>query len=118
MLHLDSRWPWFGCLVLCLSAQTAWAAAPCTTADAACTEWVPVGGGSARALVYRTHSLEARNEGITRALIVVHGQGRDANNYFRHVLAAAFLAGALENTVLISPRFASRTGADWMVLIP
>src|SRR5262249_43398704 len=32
------------------------------------------------------------------------------DNYFRHMLAAAFLAGALENTVVISPRFASNNG--------
>lgn len=69
-----------------------------------------MGTGGARSLVYRTYSLSARNEAITRALIVVHGAGRDADNYFRNVLGAAFLAGALENTVVIAPRMAS--GAD------
>jgi pimeloyl-ACP methyl ester carboxylesterase len=109
MKDVNSRWSWFGCLLICSITQTVWAA-PCTSADAGCTEWVVMGGGPARALVYRTYSLSARNEGITRALIIVHGQGRDAGNYFRNVLAAAFLAGALENTVLISPRFASNNG--------
>src|SRR4051794_31445617 len=85
-------------------------AAPCTSANSSCTEWIPLGGSSARSLIYRTYPLETRNEGITRALIVVHGAGRDADNYFRNALAAAFLAGALDNTVVIAPRMASAAG--------
>jgi pimeloyl-ACP methyl ester carboxylesterase len=61
-------------------------------------------------MIYRTYPLDGRNEKITRALIVVHGAGRDADNYFRTALAATFLAGALEDTVVISPRFASNDG--------
>lgn len=64
-------------------------------------------GKGGRSLVYRTYSLETPNQAITRALVVVHGAGRDADNYFRNALAAAFLAGALENTVIIAPRMAS-----------
>ena len=41
---------------------------------------------------------------------MVHGAGRDADNYFRTVVAAAFLAGALDDTLVISPRFASNSG--------
>jgi pimeloyl-ACP methyl ester carboxylesterase len=82
-------------------------AAPCINAGPSCTEWLSLGGGAARSLIYRTYSLETRNENITRALVVVHGAGRDADNYFRNVLAAAFLADALENTVVIAPRMAS-----------
>jgi pimeloyl-ACP methyl ester carboxylesterase len=85
-------------------------AAPCTTAAPNCTEWVALAGGPSRSLIYRTYSLDAKNEQITRALIVVHGQGRDADNYFRTSLAAAFLAGALEDTVVVAPRFASSDG--------
>jgi len=82
-------------------------AAPCLTATPACTEWVKLGTGPSQSLIYRTYSLEEQNENITRALIVVHGAGRDADNYFRSALAAAFLGGALEDTIVISPRFAS-----------
>ena len=85
-------------------------AAPCTTAAPDCTEWVALAGGPSRSLIYCTYSLDAKNEQITRALIVVHGQGRDADNYFRTSLAAAFLAGALEDTVVVAPRFASNDG--------
>ncbi|HVX57586.1 MAG TPA: alpha/beta fold hydrolase [Candidatus Saccharimonadales bacterium] len=84
-------------------------AAACVTAQG-CTEWVKLGNGPARSLIYRTYSLDSKNEHITRALIMVHGAGRDADNYFRTAVAAAFLAGALDDTVVIAPRFASNDG--------
>jgi pimeloyl-ACP methyl ester carboxylesterase len=84
--------------------------APCVSATPACAEWVRLGSGESRSLIYRTHSLEAKNETITRALIVVHGAGRDADNYFRTGTAATFLADASETTIVISPRFASNDG--------
>jgi pimeloyl-ACP methyl ester carboxylesterase len=82
--------------------------APCVKTT--CTEWVSLGKGSARSLIYRTYSLDTKNDAITRALVMVHGAGRDADNYFRTAVAAAFLAGALENTVVVAPRFASNSG--------
>lgn len=85
-------------------------AAPCSTTTPECTEWVTVGGQSPRVLVYRSFPLETRNEAITRALLVVHGGGRDANVQFRVALGAAYLAGALDDTILVSPRFASNSG--------
>lgn len=93
-------------LLVCVSAS---AAQPCTKATSDCTQWVTL-GEQARALIYRTYSLDTKNEKITRALIVVHGQGRDADNYFRTALAAAFLAGALDDSIVIAPRFASNNG--------
>ena len=92
-----------------LSASPA-LAAPCVTADSACTEWIAIAGGPSRLLIYRTYSTELRNDNITRALVVVHGQSRDADNYFRHALAAAFLANGLDDTLIIAPRFASNFG--------
>jgi hypothetical protein len=61
--------------------------------------------------VYRSFPLTTRNDNIVRALIVVHGQGRDADAYFRSALAAGFLAGALEDTIIVAPRFASNDGS-------
>lgn len=87
-------------------------AAPCTTATPACTEWISLAGGPSRSLIYRTHGLGSRNDSIIRALIVVHGAGRDADNYYRSALAAGFLAGALENTIIIAPRIASNDGRN------
>lgn len=82
-------------------------AQPCITATDACTGWVALAGGPSRSMVYRTYSLDARNEKITRALVVIHGTNRDADNYFRNALAAAFLDNALNDTVVIVPRIAS-----------
>lgn len=82
------------------------AAAPCVEAASACTEWIGM-PQSMRALVYRSYPLTARNESVTRAVIVVHGGSRDANVNFTHLLAAAFLGHALDDTVIVSPRFAS-----------
>jgi pimeloyl-ACP methyl ester carboxylesterase len=64
------------------------------------------GGG----LVYRSHGLTTRNVAITRALVVIHGIGRNADHYFASAMAGAFLAGALEDTAVVSQRFASNRG--------
>lgn len=91
-------------------APSARAAAPCTTAAVACVDWVGVAGATTQTAIYRSYPLGTRAEGITAAFILVHGASRDANSYFRHALAAAFLAGRLERTLVISPRFAARDG--------
>lgn len=79
-------------------------APPCTTPTVACEQWIVFGGGPARSMVYSTHSLDTPNAAVTRALIMIHGAGRNADHYFATATAAAFLAGALDNTVIISPR--------------
>src|SRR5437867_7500936 len=95
------------------------AAAPaCTTATSACTEWVTLGGGPARSLIYRTRSLDARNENVHRALIMVHGTNRNADHYFSTAVAATFLAGALDDSIVISPRIASAAGNCHDMLAP
>lgn len=94
-------------LFLALSAAIS---APCTTASPGCTEWVDAGPQSSRLLVYRSFPLDTRNQNITRALVFVHGINRDADNHFRTALAAAFLAGTLDDTVIVAPRFASKSG--------
>jgi len=99
-----------GMAALAIAIAGSASAAPCIAASTNCTEWIAFQGGPARSLLYRTYSLESKNPAITRAVVMVHGAGRDADNYFRTAVAAAFLAGALENTVVISPRFASNDG--------
>ena len=81
------------------------ASSPCTKAISECERWVTFGGGPARSMVYATYALDATNPAITRALIMVHGAGRNANHYFETSTAAGFLAGALDNTIIIAPRF-------------
>ena len=78
---------------------------PCTTPTTACERWVTFGNGPARSLVYGSYPLDVPNPAITRALIMVHGAGRNADHYFATAMSAAFLAGALENTVVLAPKF-------------
>lgn len=94
-----------------LLAAVAISSSPCTTVSSDCAEWIKPTGQSSRVLIYRNYPLEAKNESITRALVFVHGINRDADNHFRTVLAAAFLAGSLSNTVIVAPRFASNSSA-------
>jgi pimeloyl-ACP methyl ester carboxylesterase len=94
-----------------LAMPAAAAAAPCTAPANSCIEWVSLGSGAARSLVYRSYPLGTRNDRIRRAVIVVHGSDRDAQGYFQVGMAAARLAGALNDTLVIAPRFASRDGA-------
>src|SRR5262245_20241492 len=96
------------CLLM-LTVPTVATAAPCTTVDD-CKEWFSLPPSAVRLLLYRSFPLDTKNAAITRAMVVVHGASRDADNYFRHMLAAAFLAGELEKTVVIAPRFASTNG--------
>src|SRR3982751_6445981 len=95
-------------LTLLLAAQlTAAVNTPCTAAEARCTQFVQLKGGPARSLVYTTYPLDTRNDRIRRALIMVHGTNRNADHYFRTATGAAFLAGALDDAIVIAPRFAS-----------
>lgn len=80
-------------------------AQPCTTPTTPCERWVTFGGGPARSMAYGSYPLDLPNPAITRALIMVHGAGRNADHYFETAMAAAFLAGALENTVVLAPKF-------------
>ena len=99
-------------------APTAAPATPCTTATPECTEWVAIKGGPARSMIYRTYSLDTRNDQIKRALIMVHGTNRNADHYFDSARAAAFLAGAITDTIVISPRIASNNGSCKDTLAP
>jgi pimeloyl-ACP methyl ester carboxylesterase len=79
--------------------------APCVTATSVCERWITFGSGPARSMVYASYALDAANPAITRALIMVHGAGRNADHYFETSVAAGFLAGALNNTIIVAPRF-------------
>jgi pimeloyl-ACP methyl ester carboxylesterase len=58
-------------------------------------------------MVYRSFPLDAPNPHIRRALIMIHGALRNADHYFATANAAAFLAGASGDTLVIAPHFAS-----------
>jgi pimeloyl-ACP methyl ester carboxylesterase len=80
---------------------------PCVSATINCTERVLLHGGPAGSLVYSTYSLTVPNPAIHRALIMVHGALRNPDHYFRTATAAAFMAGALNDTIVIAPGFFS-----------
>ncbi|RZS43139.1 hypothetical protein EV193_102115 [Herbihabitans rhizosphaerae] len=42
---------------------------------------------------------------MTRAVVVVHGTGRNADEYYDSMLRTATDAGAERDTVIIAPRF-------------
>src|SRR5579884_1144087 len=80
-------------------AGTAAQMGPCTTATPDCTEWVTLGKGPARSLIYTTRSLDRKNDRMRRALVMVHGTLRNPDHYFATAVTAAFLAGALDDTI-------------------
>jgi hypothetical protein len=85
------------------------AGAPCTTATDTCVQWIDLGSGN-RSLVYSSYPLHVRNAQVRRAVVLVHGAGRNADDMFRTGVAAALLANALDDTAVVSIRFASRQG--------
>ena len=87
--------------------QPAFAAAACTKATTQCEQWIPIQGGPSRTKVYASYPLDVPNPGIVRALVMVHGAGRNADHYFETAPRAGFLAGALDNTIVLAPRFAA-----------
>ena len=97
-------------LAAVLSGVIAAGTAPCAAPTGGCSEWIALGRGSARALVYRSFPLEVRNDAIRRALIVVHGTNRDPQVDFAAAIEAARIARALDDTIIVAPRFASDNG--------
>lgn len=91
-----------------VSAQNS---AACAKVSNSCTEWISL-GGSNRAMIYTTFPLDVPNPRIRRALIMVHGALRNPDHYFATATAAAFLAGALDDTVIIAPAFRSADGKE------
>src|SRR4029077_10576666 len=85
--------------------------APCTSSvGTTCQVWVTLGGGPSRSMVYSTYPLTTKNDAIRRALIMVHGTNRNADHYFETATAAAFLAGALGDAIVIPPRIPANPG--------
>jgi hypothetical protein len=79
-------------------------------APAADVESLVVGEG--HVLAWRTHALQAgASPRIERAFIMVHGTGRNAEEYFRWSLGATLIANKLETTAVVAPHFKARTAA-------
>jgi pimeloyl-ACP methyl ester carboxylesterase len=91
---------------------------PCVEASEACVQWVPLGKTGARSMVYASYSLSKPNPHVRRALIMVHGTLRNADHYFTTATGAAFLAKALDDTIVIAPALHSADGGCKDALAP
>lgn len=77
---------------------------PCTVGNATCAERVEIVSG--RFLpVFSSHLLSEGDPGVTRGLIVIHGNNRDADTYFETGVVAAATAGVVSSTVTVAPHF-------------
>jgi pimeloyl-ACP methyl ester carboxylesterase len=66
--------------------------------------------GEGHVVVWRTHALtEGAHAEVERAIVMIHGTGRNAQDYFRWALAAAVAAGRLERTAVVAPHFKARS---------
>ena len=97
------------CLVACVISKQL--KAQCVIRSSGCTELVTVRAPH-QILVFRSHPLTESNTSITRAVVVIHGAERAARYEFRSMLAGAFLAGTLDSTVIIAPRFTTNDGSN------
>jgi pimeloyl-ACP methyl ester carboxylesterase len=61
--------------------------------------------------VFANKNLSVTDSQIRTIDIVIHGGLRDADNYFRSAMAGAYLSGALDDTLIIAPRFAASDGS-------
>ena len=83
---------------------------PCAFANDTCAERIALGDGLFLP-AYTTHLLAEGDAGVTRGLIVVHGNTRNADAYFdRGIQAATGGGGGLGGTVVVAPHF--QTGDD------
>ena len=77
---------------------------PCTFPNETCAERVEIADG--RYLpVYSTHLLSEGHAGVTRGLIVIHGNTRNADTYFETGVLAAAEAGVSAATAIVAPHF-------------
>lgn len=69
--------------------------------------------GTGFVTVWRSEALSGpAHPGIERAFILVHGAGRNAEDYFRWASASAVAARQTATTIVIAPHFKSRTAGD------
>lgn len=77
---------------------------PCTFPNETCAERVEIAGGLYLP-VYGTHLLSEGHAGVTRGLIVIHGNNRNADTYFETGILAAAEAGVAAATAIVAPHF-------------
>lgn len=83
---------------------------PCRTSS--CLFSLATASNSSRTLNlmgYMTHDRYQRNAEITRLVVVIHGRGRNADDYFTYAVDAADQAKALNHTMIVAPHFKRTT---------
>ena len=98
-------------------AASAAEAAACLTSTPYCLRFIALKPGE-RGLFYSTQGLDRPAPRVRRVLIMVHGALRNADRYFDTANAAAFLAGAQGDTLVIAPAFHSADGDCHDTLAP
>ncbi|MCB0586470.1 MAG: Ig-like domain-containing protein [Phaeodactylibacter sp.] len=90
---------------------------PCIAATGACLETAAITNEAGAAANFEFYSSfpayqeNARWEKLKYAVIVAHGQNRDAGNYFTYLMATLRDEGLEDNTLLMAPFFKSASGA-------
>jgi hypothetical protein len=58
--------------------------------------------------VYTTHKLKKKNTKVTRAVIVIHGNTRNADSYFKNTVKAVAIGCKDRETVIVAPKFLAK----------
>lgn len=93
---------------MALSLLLSLALTPCLKGDLSCTEKIEAQDRFVR--VYRNFSIAAGQPQARRAIVMVHGASRNANDYFLTAVSSALVAGRLDDTLVIAPHYKSATG--------
>jgi hypothetical protein len=72
---------------------------------------VQVGEATAQIPYCSNASLDAPNQ-VTRAIVVVHGSGRNGPGYYRHVAGSAVGVGVVRSTIVVAPHFLTEADVD------
>ena len=87
----------------------------CSTANLSeCSEQVSLPDG-AKVTVYDNYPMSGSST-VTRAVVVIHGTGRNAEGYFQRMMSAAKTSGAGSHVMVVAPWFtdkATKGNATW-----
>lgn len=101
-----------------LPRGVAQAAAPSSPCISNCSEVLASAEQGWTLEVFRSFPMSGSDD-VTRAIVVVHGTGRNAEGYFERVMRGAERAGVADKTLVVSPWFKAEedkpeeSGATW-----
>ena len=86
-------------------ATNVYAAQPCTSS---CRDTITLSNGW-KVFYWSNYPLTTNNSTVERAIVVIHGLDRNADDYFGYIVSPAQQEGELERTIIIAPRFPNNT---------